>query len=988
MKVSIFWGICSIILILILICIGYSWRFRILQENYDPIKSTPYPFVVEKYNRNDEKYIESKVKVDAGTNYINENIQTVDNQGHFSINNDNLVIHNQVSQTCLDPATYDPTKKSCVCPDGFNYSNVVGCLPICEYWQKYTTDGMGGGVCQDICSDPNQYFNSELTTLTSQNSCSYCPYGYQTNQINMCVPLNDCPTGKKYIDNTGICKSYNVCSYFQVDNSHGQNMDCSKLKCPIKTQFFDVNTQTCKDCPNGYSVNDKNICILNNECPDGYHLGPHATCVPSCTAWWEQWDTAQQACTNKCTGTDAHGYLNQYAVITVNSGDSKKDKVTGFENDTCSIKDITGIDVEGGIIGSSGGGITFTGDGVGYGGINDKNTYTCSTCPAPMISDGSNGCMMGPTPPAPTCEPGYEMINGVCSLPCSNWRKYDVKTDSCILRCLDTTQFWQTNPNGAGECLTCKSIGKDGYKVDANNECTVKIPIAPILNTPVPSCAPGFYSYIDPDTEQSKCKSKCTDFTTQNSKDPEVCDPICTAENTYYDSSKPVGSQCIKCGYGYLVDRETNICSECDYKVQYLGAYAPGTQSYKNIASNDNNPKNFLGYHCEPQCDIGCVKDDILTSPTYNTCYLCDSKAYPDKFIQKYTRNTSSGLCTANCVSPNMLDPDKANNDPNPCSKCIDGYTNTTNTASSNNPDGWGISKGQIGKCVPSTCPVGFKIGSDYTCSECANDYTDKVSECKTLGVGVNASSTPVTKNGQKVCFPRNCPDGSALGTDYTCSACPRGQEGSVATGCQPPSSDIKIVSVANLIPGNVTTNAEYTQVDVDYFYLDITLSVKDINIGFVKVSLGSDSQTTSSDENMTFTSVKLNTPGIPLTVEYYATKADANTSKNLVSKDEYTISVKQKYMENQTSIVCGPEVFAAAYSIIPAGKVNNANNTFIPGKVTGGDSGGGGYECVDCKDGVPGAPACPPGVLVSKNHASKGCRFGSQPANSANCVC
>ena len=966
MKVSIFWGICSIILILILICIGYSWRFRI-HENYDNL--TPYPFTVEKHNRNDGKYIESKVKVDAGTNYINENVQTVDNQGHFSINNDNLVIHTHGSHTCIAPATYDSTLKSCVCPDGFNYSTVLGCLPQCNFWQDFTTDGAGGGDCQDICPDPNQYFNSEST------SCSYCPYGYQTDEQNNCLPLSDCPTGKKYIDNTGICKTYNTCSYFQEDNTHGQNMDCSKLKCPLKTQYFDFNTHTCKNCPNGYSVNDQNVCVLNNECPDGYHLGPNSTCVPSCTAWWEQWDTAQQACTNKCTGADIHGYLNQYAVVSVSNivPGSGGSGTTGFESNSCTVDSITGALIEGGIIGSSGG-------GVAYGGINDTNTYTCSTCQTPMISDGSNGCMMGPTPPAPTCEPGYEMINGVCSLPCSDWRKYDVKTDSCILRCLDTTHFWQTNPNGVGECLSCKSVGKDGFKADANNQCNVKIPISPVMNTPVPSCGPGFYSYIDPNTEQSHCKSKCPDFASPNTTDPEVCDPICSAENTYYDPKKPAGSKCMKCGYGYLVDQNDNICAECDYAAQYLGTYAPGTLAYKNIAGNNNDPNNFLGYYCAPQCDIGSVVDTVLTSPTYNTCYLCDSKAHPEIFVQKYTRNTSTGLCTANCVSPNVLDPTKPANDPKPCSNCIDGYTNV---ASTNNPDGWGITQGQIGKCVPSTCLVGFKIGKDYTCSECDNDYTNQTAQSTTLGQNVASSSTPVTKNGQKVCFPKTCPNGSALGTDYTCSACPRGQEGSVATGCEVPSSDITIIKTENIVTGNITVNAAYTEVDVEYFLLDITLKVSNINIGFVKVTIGSDSQTTSSDGEMIFSSVKLTTGGIPVTIEYYATKADANSKKNMVSSERKKISLSQKLTPaNQTSISCTNHDFAAAYLIMPAS--DKVGSGFIAGEVTtGGDQPQPKSDCVDCPGGI-----CGVGILVSMNNRFKGCPFGSKAANTASCRC
>ena len=489
----------------------------------------------------------------------------------------------------------------------------------------------------------------------------------------------------------------------------------------------------------------------------------------------------------------------------------------------------------------------------------------------------------------------------------------------------------------------------------------------------MPSCGPGFYAYIDPNTEQSKCKSKCPDFASPDTKDPEVCDPICTADNTYYDPKKPTGSQCVNCGYGYLVDHDTNVCAECDKNAQYLGMYSAGTKSYNNIAGNNNNPTNYLGYYCAPQCDIGTMVDNVLTSPSYNTCYLCDSTAHPDIFVQKYTRNTGTGLCTAVCVSPNALDSSKPNNDPNPCSLCIDGYSNV---ASPNNPDGWGVTQGKIGKCVPSTCPVGFKIGSDYQCSECANDYTNQTAQCTTLGSGVTSSATPITKNGQKVCFLRSCPEGSALGNDYTCSACPIGQEGSVAAGCAAPSADIQIISTANVVPGKITVNSAYSEVDVDQFTLDITLSVA-TSIGFVTVTIGSKSQTASSSGNMTFTSVVLTSTGIPVTIEYYATKADATAKKNMVATESKVISfTTNPTSPNTTSIPCTTNDFAAAYLIMQAGK----SSGFIAGAVTNGNQGN---DCVDCPGGI-----CGLGILVSMNNSFKGCPFGSQAANTGNCRC
>ena len=67
MKVSTFWGICTIILLLLLI--GYYWRFSIIQiTNYEP-------YEVNIVNKNDGTYIESKAKVEVGTDYINKNVK-------------------------------------------------------------------------------------------------------------------------------------------------------------------------------------------------------------------------------------------------------------------------------------------------------------------------------------------------------------------------------------------------------------------------------------------------------------------------------------------------------------------------------------------------------------------------------------------------------------------------------------------------------------------------------------------------------------------------------------------------------------------------------------------------------------------------------------------------------------------------------------------------------------------------------------------------
>ena len=942
MKVSSFWGICTIILLLLLI--GYYWRFSIIHNtNYEP-------YEVNIVNKNDGTYIESKAKVDVGPDYVNKNVKSVDNKGHFSNTDDNLVVHSNGVHKCISPATYDSSLKACACPPGFAYSTVLGCLSECDFWQTFVTDGNGGGSCKDVCPDPNQYLNSELpntlhpdasvlrTSASGSNTngvCTFCPFGYQTDNQNNCIPLPDCPVGTKYSDNTGNCIPYsipvipvaNTCKYYQLDNSiaSNNNADCTKLHCTAtypngkRKQYYDLQQQKCVDCPVGYSANEHNICVINSECPDGFKMDSTSAtgCVSVCTQSWEQWDTAAQACVNKCTGKDIHGYLNQKTVFTtvLNTGTGVYDTVgslnNGFNTDSCST-------------GGGGGGGTGGGGGVNPGGINDMNTYTCTNCPDSFISDGANGCKLGPTPPAPTCEPGYDMVNGVCSLPCTDWRKYDINTDSCELRCKDLNNHWETNKNGTGQCVACVL----GFTADADNNCTVKIPIKPVMNTPVPSCAPGSYSYIDPNTEETKCKSVCPVYTKPDPIDPTVCNSLCVG-NLYYDgksSGTPAGSGCVSCGNGYLADPDTNTCAECDTKVQYLKPYSQGTLTYTEVAA-PNDPDNKLGYTCNPTCDIGYMMDDQVGSASLNTCYTCDTKTHTNIFVQNYTRKTAGDACVANCIGPNALDPSKPSNDPNPCTKCIDKYSNlATNMA---NPKGVGVSQG---RCVPATCPVGFIVGSDYTCSSCADDYTNNTAECTTLGADVTSSSTSITGK----CFPKTCPAGSALGTDYTCSACPAGTVGS-AGKCATPSANITIKSTSNVVPGTIAFNSDYTDVIVDKFTLDITLSIV-TTVGFVTVIIGSKKQTTAASEDMTFKGVTIpsGATGVPVVISYYATSADATAGvKKVIPDVTHNLTFSNNHTAaNATSIPCTTNNFAAAYLIVAAGTTSTTTG------------GGGGIDC------------------------------------------
>jgi len=1037
MKVSTFWGICTIILLLLII--GYYYRFSIIHNtNYEP-------FDVNIMNRNDGQrvftpsttksvddhrssgdfgtYIESKAVIDVSSNYINQNVKSVDNQGHFSNTDDNLVVHSNGVHTCISPATYDSSAKSCVCPPGFAYSTVLGCLSECDFWQTFVSDGKGGGSCKDVCPDPNQYLNSEIPnnnnpwaeslqqftsnmTLSPEKfgyngSCSYCPYGYQTDNQNNCIPLPDCPVGTKYSDNTGNCIPYsvpvmpaaNTCNYWQLDNTiaSNDNANCTKLHCPSTypdgklNQYYDLQ-HGCVNCPPGYSTNSENKCEVNSECPDGFKmdLTSDTGCVSICTQSWEQWDTAAKACVNKCTGKDIHGYLNQQTVFTtvLNTGGTGTGTGTdtgtgtgdggntGFNSDSCSTSPSDSKNSGG--IGSTAGGVV-----VNPGGINDINTYKCTNCPNSYISDGANGCMLGPTPSAPTCEPGYEMINDKCSLPCTDWRKYDLNTDSCLLRCPNLTNHWETNANGTGQCIACAL----GFKVDANNNCTVKIPIAPVLNTPVPSCAPGSYSYIDPNTDETKCKSVCPAYTVPNPLDPTVCDFKCT-ENQYYASGG-----CVSCGNGYLVDPDDNTCAKCDTNVEFLKQYSLGTKTYTEVADT-NSP---LGYTCNPTCDVGYMIDnygDDTNKTSKNTCFLCDTKSYTSLFIQNYAKLNNTGPCIANCMSPNAL-----NSADNTCSLCIVNYSNKSDNPT--NPNSVGVSEG---RCVPNNCSTGFIVGSDYKCSACASGYTNNTAGCSTLSAGVASSSTPVPGK----CFPASCPAGTALSSDYTCSSCPKGQVGSASAGtCTVPSSNITINSITNVVPANaVPTIDDSTLVASEpSFTCTIALSITSTDGVFVDIcdsnnkSLGAITPLSSSATTVTLSSVVVTAAGIPLNINYYSSKDKSNllfsekytlgyttsTSPSLYqnkSTTEQPNSDAPDYIESTNDLepfnltLTPPLDFAIGYIIVGGGHGGSSS-----------DGGGGGGCWQDANKGV-----CPVGTIVSVNNSSKCCKMSDFDAIKQTC--
>jgi hypothetical protein len=372
----------------------------------------------------------------------------------------------------------------------------------CKIYQTYVSDICGQSNCETICTNPNQYFD------INSSSCKYCPIGYgvDKNSDNKCVPLETCPSDKKYTDNTGNClpcpkgtkydngiNCVNICLDYQSLNTDGT---CS-LICPLRNQRWDPINH-CVNCPAGYIADGHNNCVPAPTCPPGQVLDSNNNCVAKCTVDWEHYDATTNSCVQTCRANQQ--YINGSCTDCPNGGmsDGNNGCLPGPTTPPLSCP-------------------------AGYNLLNnkcesycpfweknnllhptlcdpicnrntqyfDQTTYKCLDCPPGKISDGNNGCIEAPTP-APTplvCTPGYALNSAgtACNSICPSWRKNNQQNPSqCDLRCptsthtyYDTTQF---------TCMACPN----GGIADNNNTCIAPTP-APFTYTVTP---PSSYTFI------------------------------------------------------------------------------------------------------------------------------------------------------------------------------------------------------------------------------------------------------------------------------------------------------------------------------------------------------------------------------------------------------------------------------------------------------------------------------------------------------------
>ena len=396
--------------------------------------------------------------------------------------------------TSIRPKTSCPTNYikdsvlGCIpqCPQGYTYdTKIKSCVPICATHQqlKYVSDS--SAICVSKCWDI-QYYD------LNSSKCVNCPIGYKGDGNNNCIALKPCSAGSVMVDNYGTCKSC----------PHGQTIDpktfqCNPickpfekynddgtctLQCPNQNQYYDPLYDQCISCPIGYLVNDQNQCVPRAPCPQGQFL-----------------DNAGINCVNECPVYD------------------KYDPVTGTCKPICS----------------------------GNTPIFNTLSLECVPCAANTIYSGSyNKCVPAPTPPPPTCAPGFTVVDNECQSLCPNWLINDPKDPrTCIPRCASKSQYF--DDVNTYSCIDCPT----GFTVDTFNKCTVPLPTSP----PEP-CKAGYIM----NTTSNKCESICPPWRQNDPSNSLQCTLLCSDPSQYYDTVYNFG--CTNCPPGFGVDNN-NKCT-------------------------------------------------------------------------------------------------------------------------------------------------------------------------------------------------------------------------------------------------------------------------------------------------------------------------------------------------------------------------------------------------------------------------------------------
>ena len=465
------------------------------------------------------------------------------------------------------------------CPPGMVYDHKIQqCTNQCLPFQNTTyTDHDTSASCTAKCQTI-QYF--DIFTKT----CNNCPIGYIGDGNNNCKAWPDCPDGQQVVDNYGTCKG---CPYGQKMDSNFQCQEICQsyqkydedgscaLKCPNPNQYSDP-WYGCINCPVGYLVDGSNVCQPRPPCPEGQFL-----------------DNAGIQCVSECAIYDRY------------------DKTTGTCVPIC-------------------GGLTP---------FYDHLAYECVPCPDGQIFSGSyNKCIPAPTPPPPTCGPGYVAKNGQCQSICPDWRVNDrTNPGTCNLLCPTHQYFDDTISYG---CVDCPS----GYTVDANNTCQ---PPAP--TTPPPFSCNGGYTL---NTHTNLCESICTPWRTNDQNNPINCMLRCPLSTQRYDT---MNQGCVDCPYGWSVDNN----NECTIpppppppttKPPIIITNNQTTTMNNLSNSSSDSTSNSTSNSIAISTPAPTTAPPITSAPTNAPCQYLDRGSKGDNYQQTCTNiSNKNGVITAYC---------------------------------------------------------------------------------------------------------------------------------------------------------------------------------------------------------------------------------------------------------------------------------------------------------------------------------------------------
>ena len=550
------------------------------RRDKDPIIS--YSFSKKDVESMANSYVATQSEIKDSPKELMEKIKTVDSGGAYNETNFGISIKSVPKKNCIVPATYNQDTFSCDCPLGSDYIEMYGCKSKCPHWKKYNTDG----TCTDYCdysTHPHQYWNG--------SSCTDCPVGTKNDGNNHCIPLNPCPNGTDYTeDSPYTCVSTNSCLPYEM-SVDGR----CYTKCPLEHEIYDTHSGSCVSCykpGTNYTVsqiNDgSNNCIAGTyTCKKGEHIDPTTgVCVSQCLDY------------QKFVG---------FETIAGSCGSSKAICVAKCDDNQ----------------------------------YYDSYLADCRYCPVGQTTDGKNGCVPIQVTPVPTphCTAGFQLNSDYtrCESKCDYWRyNDDVDPTYCDLLCPAATQFYdltrgtdaQGNKinNGCADCPV-------GWATDNSNQCTIC------------DSAGGYIM------QGGKCIPECPYWKPWD-KENNICKYNCPDHRQYYIDGK--GCAYCPVGYLTVPDLSNNCKSTQDNCDNEKGYFAAGKDKDGNTKCVFQcSPWQYWDNTLQtPGCVNHCtVAPNFYYDTSHDLCVKCED-LYPTIPSSQITFDAANNKCIVNKPTP------------------------------------------------------------------------------------------------------------------------------------------------------------------------------------------------------------------------------------------------------------------------------------------------------------------------------------------------